>query len=107
MTHPGPEPPAAACTLDAGSLADRIDEWRALVASSVVSMEAGDTALRLLLDNGDAALVSAASLGQREKGCCGFFDVAIELDAEHRVLRLSVPPGEEEALAGFVALLTP
>jgi hypothetical protein len=96
-----------ACTLDVGSLAERVDEWRALVASSVVAVDAGPTAVRLVLNEGEGALVAAASLGQREKRCCAFFDVSIELGTDERALRLSVPPGAEEALATFVALLAP
>jgi hypothetical protein len=57
------------------------------------------------LRDSDAALVAAASLGAREKRCCAFFDVAIEIGPEERALRLSVPPGAEDALAVFVALL--
>ena len=39
-----------ACSLDAASLRERADEWRALVrSSSVTSVEAGDTAVRLVL----------------------------------------------------------
>jgi len=50
-------------------------------------------------------LATAASLGTREKACCPFFDVAVELEADRRVLRLSVPDDAHEALAGFVGLL--
>lgn len=94
-----------ACTLEAGSRAARGDEWRALVASSVVAVDAGLSSVRLLLRDSDDALVAAASLGAREKRCCAFFDVTIEIEPEQRALRLSVPPGAEEALADFVALL--
>jgi len=78
MTAEG-EPIPTACSLGAGSLAERIDEWRALVTSS---------------------------FGQREKRCCAFFDVAIGLGADSRTLSLTVPDRAEEALAAFVVLLT-
>jgi len=96
-----------ACSLDVGSLAERIDEWRELVASSVVDMEADATSVRLVLGDSDAALVAAASLGQREKQCCAFFVVAIDIGPDRRTLTLRVPDGAEEALATFVDLLTP
>jgi hypothetical protein len=96
------EPIPIACTLDAESLAVRTDEWRAFVAMSVTAMEADDTTLRLVLDDSESALVAAASLGAREKACCAFFDVEIELQADRRALRFSVPAGAEEALASFV-----
>jgi len=101
------DPAPIACNLDAVSLAGRMQEWRALVASSVVEVDTGTTSVRLVLKDSEAALVAAASLGQREKQCCGCFDVAIDIGAERRVLTLRVPDGAEEAMATFVALLTP
>ena len=101
------DPAPIACNLDAGSLAERMEEWRTLVANSVVEVDTGPTSVRLVLDGSDGALVAAASLGQREKQCCDFFDVAIDIGADHRALTLRVPDGAEEAMASFVALLTP
>ena len=75
------------------------------MASSVVRVETDPTSVRLVLRDSDAALVAAASLGAREKACCAFFDVAIEIQPAMRSLRLSVPDGAEEALATFAALL--
>jgi anti-sigma-K factor RskA len=105
-TDPGADPPIA-CSLDAGSLADRVDEWRALVATSVVAVEAEPTAVHLVLDASGAALVAAVELAQREKQCCPFFAVAIDIGADQRTLSLRVPDGAEEAMATFVAVLTP
>ena len=109
MSRPGPagEPIPIACTLDSESLIVRSDEWRQFVASSVVAVETDDTTVRLVLNDSEAALVAAASLGAREKACCAFFEVDIELDADRRVLRLSVPVGAEEALATFLDLFRP
>jgi hypothetical protein len=99
------EPTPIACTLDAESLAVRADEWREFVASSVAAVEADETTVRLVLDDSEVALVAAASLGAREKACCAFFDVDIELDADRRALRFSVPVGAEQALAAFLDLV--
>jgi anti-sigma-K factor RskA len=96
-----------ACSLDAGALADRIDEWRALVASSVVSVVAEPTAVHLVLAPSDAALVTAVGLAQREKQCCPFFGVDVEIGADHRTLSLRVPDGAEEVMAAFAAALRP
>ena len=106
MTSQG-DPRPTACSLDAGSLAERIDEWRALVETSVVAVVADATSVHLELRDSDSALVAAASLGQREKQCCGFFEVAVDIGADCRALTLRVPEGAEEAMATFVALLTP
>jgi anti-sigma-K factor RskA len=96
-----------ACSLDAASLAHRAEEWRALVATSVVAVEAEPTAVRLVLGPSAAALVAAVGLAQREKQCCAFFDVAIDIGTQQRTLSLRVPDGAEEAMATFVAMLTP
>jgi hypothetical protein len=102
-----PTTPPIACSLDVGSLTERLQEWRDLVTTSVESVDVESRSVRLVLQPSDEALVSAASLGQREKQCCAFFDVAIEIEEDRRALVLSVPAGAEEALATFVAALRP
>ena len=99
----GPVP--IACSLNAASLGERTDEWRALVASSVTSVEADDGAVRLVLRDSDAALTAAVALAQREKECCPFFDVSLALRADRRTLILAVPEGAEDVLAAFADLL--
>jgi hypothetical protein len=94
-----------ACSLDAASFRERAGEWRALVTSSVVSVQAGAAAVRLELGESDAALTAAVDLAQREKRCCAFFDVSIVLEADRRTLVLAVPDGAEDVLASFVLLL--
>jgi hypothetical protein len=104
-----PEPAAVsvpvACALDGPSLAGRLEEWRALVASSTVSLDADATSVRLVLDGSDVVLAAAASLGQREKQCCPFFEVGIELGPDARTLYLRVPPEAAGAMAAFVEML--
>ena len=97
---------AISCSLDASSLAERVEQWRALLATSVVSLESDDTMVRLVLGPSDAALAAAVDLGQREKQCCEFFDVGLELGPHERVLYLRVPPGAEEAMTRFVEMLS-
>ncbi len=96
---------AIACSLEAGSLEQRVVEWRDLVASAVDTVETGPTSVRFALQDGDDALLAAVSLGQREKQCCAFFEVSVELGPDTRMLVLHVPDGAEEALAQFVASL--
>jgi hypothetical protein len=96
------------CSLDVEGLAARQTEWRSFVASSAVTgIESRPTEVRMVLDGTENALQAAVSLGQREKQCCAFFDVAVELDGRRPVLRLAVPEGAEEVLATFVATITP
>ena len=94
-----------ACSLDAASLGERADEWRALVASSVTSVEVDECEVRLVLRDSDAALTTAVDLAQREKECCPFFDVSLTLEADRRTLLLAVPEGAEDVLAAFVDLI--
>jgi hypothetical protein len=105
MTAGGRKDEPIACSLDAASFRERAGEWRALVASSVVSVQAGDTAVRLELRESEAALTAAVDLAQREKRCCAFFDLSIVVEADRRTLVLAVPDGAEDVLASFVALL--
>jgi hypothetical protein len=102
-TEPGSVP--IACSLDAAGLGERADEWRALVASAVTSVEADGRAVRLQLRDSDAALTTAVALAQREKECCPFFDVSVLLEADTRTLVLAVPPGAEDVLASFLDLI--
>ncbi len=94
-----------ACNLDAPALGERAAEWRALVGWSVAAVEAGALAVRLVLRDSEADLTAAVALAQREKQCCPFFAVSLELEADRRTLVLAVPRGAEETLAAFVALL--
>jgi hypothetical protein len=94
-----------ACSLDAGEFSDRIGQWQALVASSVRTLEADATTVRLELDGSDDALLAAVALGRLEKACCPFFDVSIDLAADACTLTLAVPDGAEDVLASFVAVL--
>jgi hypothetical protein len=99
--HETPEVPIA-CSLDAVSLHERLDAWRALVASSVMTIERDQRQVRLVLASSDAALLEAASLGRLEKQCCPFFDVSIELGPDERALVLRVPAGTDDVLGAFV-----
>jgi hypothetical protein len=102
---PADEATPIACSLRADALGERLDEWRVLVATHVSSVESSAASVRLVLDGSDAALLAAASLGAREKECCPFFDVTIELESARRSLRLAVPAGAEPVLGEFVSLL--
>jgi hypothetical protein len=105
MTPGGRKNEPIACSLDAVSFRERAGEWRAFMASSVVSVQAGDTAVRLELRETEAALTAAVDLAQREKRCCAFFDVSIVVEADRRTLVMAVPDGAEDVLASFVLLL--
>jgi hypothetical protein len=94
-----------ACTLEIGDIPERFAEWQAFYRSSVTDTEVSPVSVRLRLDPSDATLAAAASLSQREKQCCAFFDFAISLEVEQRWLTVTVPPGAEETLTTFTAML--
>jgi hypothetical protein len=101
-----PDDAPIACSLDAASFQERAEEWRAQVRSpSVVSVEAVGASVRLVLGQSEGALTAAVALAQREKECCPFFDVSVQVEADRRTLVLAVPDDAQELLRSFVALL--
>lgn len=74
---------------------------------AVTSVDAEPQAVHLVLDAADHALVAAVALAQREKECCPFFVVTLDIEADRRTLSLRVPEGAEAVLADFVAMLRP
>src|SRR5262245_13139925 len=64
-----------ACTLGAGELSGRIDEWSALL-DNVAAREGLPDGLRLRF-RPDADVTEIARLAQAEQGCCRFFDFAL------------------------------
>jgi hypothetical protein len=81
--------PPIACTLGAGELKGRLEEWeRAL--EFVTGREAIDEGLRLSLV-GDAPLGDIATLVAAEQGCCAFFRFAITIDPRGIALEVRAP----------------
>lgn len=100
------DPAPVACTLTAADLPARIVEWREFYRASVTEADATmPLTVRLRLDGTQETLLAAASLAQREKECCAFFDFAIVLGPAERWLTISVPAGAEVVLADFVGML--
>jgi hypothetical protein len=65
-----------ACTLRPESASARIEEWRHFLANSTGTTErVSDVQLRLKLNESAQALQAAVDLAQREKACCGFFEL--------------------------------
>jgi hypothetical protein len=98
-----------ACTLTGADLPARVAEWQEFYRTSVSEMEhVSPSVVRLKLHATDAGLLSAASLAQREKECCAFFEFAIVLDPDERWLTVTVPASAEAAavLDAFTAMLS-
>ena len=95
-----------ACTLSAGEMGDRVEEWRRFFATSVDAADAGATdSLRLQLKDDPAVLVAAVDLARREVTCCAFFDFSIVIESTRSWLVIEVPPDGREILANLGSLL--
>ena len=95
-----------ACTLTVQEQPDRIAEWREFFATHVSGIdEMAPAAARMRLADGDAAVLAAADLAQREQACCAFFDFAIQLRADGRYLSVAVPDDAAPVLHDFLGLL--
>jgi hypothetical protein len=95
-----------ACTLSAGQVGDRIEEWRSFFATSVDAVDAaGKDSLRLQVKDDPAELVAAVDLARREVTCCAFFDFSIVIESTRSWLVIEVPPDGREILAGLADLL--
>lgn len=95
-----------ACTLTADGAVDRIEEWRAFLATSTGTVERSNAQqLRIRLIASAGVLDRAVDLAQREKECCAFFDFAVAREAEAFWLRVRVPPEASGTLDDFASLL--
>jgi hypothetical protein len=94
-----------ACTLVEEDRADRVEEWRAFLGSSVREVERAPTVARLRLVQGDDVLVAAADLAGRERACCAFFTFTLRIDGpETTWLEVEVPDDAVPVLDGLLAL---
>ena len=105
-TGPVDEVPVA-CTLGAGEMATRLDEWNALLADKqdllrgVVARRALDGG-GLRLEFGPATDVSEiARLAAAEQGCCRFFDFALMIDDRGIALEVHVPADAQPVLTAL------
>ena len=80
-----------ACTLDPGSLPERLAEWRAVLDHAASRLRTADGGLRIEFD-GDLALDGLTRLAAAEQRCCAFLGFAITVD--HRGVALEVQAPE-------------
>jgi hypothetical protein len=96
-----------ACTLGAGEMATRIDEWNALLAGKAHLLR-GVLARRALDDGGlrlefgpDTDVTEIARLAAAEQGCCRFFDFALMIDGRGIALEVHAPPDAQPVLTAL------
>jgi MerR family transcriptional regulator, copper efflux regulator len=85
-----------ACTLGAGEMSTRLDEWNAVLRGVIARRPLAD-GLRLELGP-DTDVAEIARLAAAEQGCCGFFDFALVLDGRGVALEVHAPAGARPAL---------
>jgi DNA-binding transcriptional MerR regulator len=88
-----------ACTLGAGEMATRVDEWNAVLAG-VASRHALDDGLRLRFAPG-TDVGELARLAADEQGCCRFFDFALVIDGRGIALDVHAPADAQPVLTAL------
>ncbi|MFP3907277.1 MAG: MerR family transcriptional regulator [Acidimicrobiales bacterium] len=100
-SEPSPEQ-AIACSLPAGEMGARVQDWQGVLAS-VVDRQPLAGGLRLNLDD-DAPLEDIARLAAAEHECCPFFDFALTVDRRGVALEVTAPEdGQDVLVAAFGA----
>jgi len=95
--EPGEVP--IACTLEAGEMSGRIDEWHAVLAGAT-SRHALHDGLRLRFAPG-TDVAEIARLAAAEQGCCRFFDFALVIDAGGIALDVHAPADAQPVLTAL------
>jgi MerR family copper efflux transcriptional regulator len=96
-----------ACTLGAGEMSTRLDEWNALLADKQDLLR-GVTARRALDDGGlrlqfgtNTDITEIARLAAAEQGCCRFFTFALTIDDRGIALEVHAPADGEPVLTAL------
>jgi hypothetical protein len=84
-------PPPIACTLTTKqAVAERVDDWRTLLAR-VTRREPTEGGLRLHLPAGPALAADVARLAALELDCCAWLAFELHLDPDATVLEVRAP----------------
>ena len=94
-----------ACTLGVDGAAERIEEWRIALRTSVsAATRTTPRRVELRVAEGPTAVGRLVDLARREKACCGFFSFAVEIDSGGATMVVEVPDDAVGVLDDFVAL---
>jgi hypothetical protein len=91
-----------ACSLDAGAMGDRFEEWQTLLARSS-ARKPTDAGYRLTFPRDSGLAGALADLAAREIECCPFFTFAIRFTNDALTLDVEVPPEARELVASLFA----
>jgi hypothetical protein len=68
-----------ACTLRAGDVKARVNEWREFLKTYVVESRRTSSTARLRLRDEGESVLAATELARREKTCCAFFEFRLSI----------------------------
>jgi hypothetical protein len=88
-----------ACTLGAGEMSSRLDEWRFLLRG-VTARRRLDDGLRVEFGP-DTDVTEVARLAATEQSCCRFFDFALVIDGRGVALEVHAPPVGQPVLTAL------
>jgi MerR family copper efflux transcriptional regulator len=98
--------PPIACTLGAGEMSTRLNEWNALLEDKRDLLQ-GVTARRPLADGvrlefgPNTDVTEVARLAAAEQGCCRFFSFALVIDTRGVALEVHAPPDAADVVAAL------
>ena len=94
-----------ACSLDAGEIGPRVDEWRRLLATGATGFTRPHPG-RLEIELGDdrRGLATLMRLARLERQCCPFFGFTFLVGASRVALAIEAPPDAAGLLDGFAGL---
>jgi MerR family transcriptional regulator, copper efflux regulator len=95
----GPEDVPIACTLGAGDMATRLEEWNALLAAVVARRSLAD-GFRLEFAP-DTDVTEIARLAAAEQGCCRFFAFTLVIDTRGIALEVHAPAEGQPVLTAL------
>ena len=88
-----------ACTLGAGEMSTRIDEWNAVLRER--DRPPGPRRRPASRLRPDTDVTEIARLAAAEQGCCRFFDFALVIDSRGVALEVHAPPDGQPVLTGL------
>ncbi|WP_255354803.1 MerR family DNA-binding protein [Cellulomonas sp. Leaf334] len=95
-----PDGPVIACSLDAGSVPDRISEWQALVARAV-SRESITGGVALQFAASPELVAEVARLAAAEQDCCTFFTFTLTMTTGQVRLEVQAPQDAADVVAAM------
>lgn len=95
-----PDAPAIACSLDAGSVPDRISDWQALVARAV-RREPVTGGVALEFSASPELVAEVARLAAAEQDCCTFFTFTLTMTTGQVRLEVLAPEDAADVVAAM------